>query len=296
MTQRTKSTEDNSFSVSAHQEISEWAESILAADTLEGKLQAPLAFTDNNPGPVQVWDQPVRPVGLGFTKRSHDDKLPPFHEHNDKDKRAACLHRFTGHELLAVEIMAHALLAFPNAPKHFRKGLAATLKEEQEHVRLYIRRLNAMGVQFGDMPLFKHFWSHVPYLTSPKEYVSMMSLTFEMANLDFAPMYRDSFLRHDDPESAALMSRILHDELSHVSFGWHWLKKLKEENESMWDAWNASSGPLITPARAKGFLFFETHRREAGIDQAFIEEMKQAVKIKPQSVILTSSSSAISSA
>ena len=291
-----KQIKDNSFYISARsQEIGEWAESILASDTLDGKLSAPEVLTDNELYTPRVWDEPIRPVGLGFTKRSESDKLPPFHEHNDIDKRAACLHRFAGHELLAVEIMAYALVAFPDAPKHFRKGLASTLKEEQEHVRLYIRRLNAMGVQFGDMPLYKHFWSHVPYLHSPKEYVSMMSLTFEMANLDFAPMYRDSFLRHGDPESGALMSRILHDELSHVSFGWHWLKRLKAENQSMWEAWNEYSGPLVTPGRAKGFLFFETHRREAGVDQAFINEMKDAVKLKPQSVI-TSSSSDISSA
>ena len=120
--------------------------------------------------------------------------------------------------------MAYALLRFPEAPSTFRRGVANTLKEEQEHVRLYLRQMERLGIRFGDLPLYRHFWCHTPYLTSPISYISVMSLTFEMANLDFAPMYGQSFDRHGDKEAAALMARILKDEISHVSFGWHWLK------------------------------------------------------------------------
>ena len=90
---------------------------------------------------------------MGFQFRRREGKLPPFESHRDPNNRAACLHRFAGHELLAVEIMAYALLKFPDAPPHFRKGLAHTLKEEQEHVRLYIKELTRLGIKFGDLPL-----------------------------------------------------------------------------------------------------------------------------------------------
>lgn len=211
-------------------ELRQWATRILGADTLEEKLLTPPILTDHTPGPAVLWDTPSRPIGMEFKRHSKREKLPPFHEHASPDKRAACLHRFAGHELLAVEIMAYALLAFPDAPKHFRKGLANTLKEEQEHVRLYIERLAGLGVKFGDMPLYKHFWSYVPHLHTPMAYVSTMSLTFEMANLDFAPMYKKSFARNGDDLSAALMQRILEDEISHVSFGYQWLKKNEKGN------------------------------------------------------------------
>src|SRR4029077_9079064 len=108
---------------------------------------------------------------------------------------------------------------------------------EQEHVRLYTARLEALGLQFGALPLFKHFWSIVPHLTCPLRYLSVMSLTFEQANLDFAPMYGKSFAKAGDLASAALMQRILEDEISHVAFGFHWLKKLKKSEESAWDVW-----------------------------------------------------------
>lgn len=257
-------------------ELRDWAIRILSADTLEEKLFTPSELTDREPGPPLVFNEPTRPAGMGFQRHTSREKLPAFHEHRHPDKRAACLHRFAGHELLAVEIMAHALIAFPDAPRHFRRGVANTLREEQEHVRLYMERMEAMGLKFGDLPLYRHFWSHVPHLTDPIRYLSVMSLTFEMANLDFAPMYGKSFARAGDEPSAALMQRILEDEISHVSFGINWLNKLKKEEESAWDVWKGSLPALMTPARAKGFLLNEEPRRRAGVPQEWIDNLKRA--------------------
>ena len=257
-------------------EVREWAISILAADTLEGKLFAPVALTDHAPGPKMEWDLPTRPPSLKFQTKKREGKLPPFHAHHQSDNRAACLHRFAGHELLAVEIMAYALLKFPEAPPHFRKGLIHTLKEEQEHVRLYCAQLKRFGLSFGDLPLYRHFWSHTPYLNSPLEYVSAMSLTFEMANLDFAPMYGHSFEKHGDHEAAQLMARILKDEIAHVAFGWRWLKKFKSKELSEWEAWKEAQTPLLTPKRAKGFILHEEPRKAAGISQDWIDKLQSS--------------------
>jgi uncharacterized ferritin-like protein (DUF455 family) len=254
----------------------EWAISILSADTIAGKLAHPEILTDEHPGPPLIWDEPVRPAGMSFCKRSKEDKLPSFQEHDDLQKRVVCLHRFAGHELLAVEIMAFTLLAFPEAPKTFRRGLAHTLKEEQEHVRLYVKRMDELNMQFGDLPLYKHFWKHTPYIKSPMDYVCMMSLTFEMANLDFAPMYGNSFARHGDMGSAQLMARILQDEINHVGFGWNWLKRFRNPEGSEWDAWEQTlSSTLLTPKRAKGFQVNEAPRQQAGIPQEWIDKIKK---------------------
>ena len=256
-------------------ELREFALRILSGDTLEEKLLAPHDLTDHTPGPALLFDEPTRPSNMQLKKRSRTEKLPPFHEHHDPFKRAASLHRFAGHELLAVEIMAQALLAFPEAPPAFRKGVAHTLREEQGHVRLYIQRLQDFGIAFGDMPLYRHFWNHVPYLTSPVRYVSVMSLTFEMANLDFAPLYGKSFSHFQDEKSSALMAQIVKDEINHVSFGWRWLQRFKGENDP-WDTWIASIAPKLTPQRAKGFVLHEDNRRKAGIPEEWILRLKEA--------------------
>jgi uncharacterized ferritin-like protein (DUF455 family) len=190
------------------------------------------------------------------------------------DKRAVSLHRFAGHELLAVEIMAYALLAFPQAPSHFRKGVAHTLKEEQQHVRLYQKRMEALGLKFGDLPLYRHFWSYVPHLTTPLRYVSAMSLTFEMANLDFAPFYSKVFAEHGDLLSSALMEQIFKDEIGHVSFGYRWLKKWKEPTISDWETWQAHLPPRVPISQARGPEFFPHHRHLAGIDEEWIKALQ----------------------
>ncbi len=258
-------------------DLRQFAIRILSADTLEEKLFSPEELSDVDPGPPLVWKEPVRPPGMGFCKHTRKDRLPRLKEHGSADKRAICLHRFAGHELLAVEIMAFALLAFPEAPRAFRRSVAHTLQEEQEHVRLYLRRLKSFGVAFGDMPLYRHFWSYVPYITSPMKYISLMSLTFEMANLDFAPIYGASFAAHGDAESAALMARILHDEIGHVSLGCRFLHKWKDPQESGYDTWLQNIPPQMEPSRARGALFFEENRKKAGVPEDWIQALQRGL-------------------
>ncbi len=255
-------------------EIRDWAIQILSADRLEDKLFCPDVLTDLCPGPAILWKEPTRPAGMGFEKHTRRDKLPKIIEMNNPDKRAVCLHRFAGHELLAVEIMAYALLAFPKAPPHFRKGVVHTLKEEQEHVRRYQKRLQDLGVQFGDLPLYRHFWAYVPHLTTPLRYISTLSLTFEMANLDFAPFYGEVFAENGDTLSSQLMEGIFEDEIKHVSFGCRWLKNLKNPSDSNWKTWKESLPPLLNPTRAKGPQFYPNHRLLAGLDPDWIAYLK----------------------
>lgn len=253
-------------------ELREWAIRILSADTLEEKLLTPEELTDEAPGAPLTFNEPTRPPHMGFRKRTKEEKLPPFQEHGDPDKRAACLHRFAGHELLAVEIMAHALTSFPDAPKAFRLGIAHTLKEEQGHVRLYRERMQGLGIDFGDLPLYRHFWNHVLHLTTPLSYISAVSLTFEMANLDFAPLYGKSFRHFGDEASASLMDQILRDEIHHVSFGWKWLQRWKGERDP-WEVWLDHLAPTLTPKRAKGFVLHKEARQKAGISEEWIERL-----------------------
>lgn len=257
-------------------ELRQWAQGILEATKLEGKLFSPQNLTDLAPGLPLIIDEPKRPINMAFSKRGQKNKIPPFQEHKDPEKRAICLHRFAGHELLAVEIMAYVLLAFPEAPPSFRFGLAHTLKEEQGHVRLYQDRMKDFGLNFGDLPLYRHFWIHTKFIKSPQEYISMMSLTFEMANLDFAPIYGESFGKAGDLKSKALMDKILHDEIAHVRFGHRWLDKMKNKEDTLWEAYEKSLPPLLSPKRAKGFYVIEEHRKKCGLSDQWIENIRNA--------------------
>ena len=82
--------------------------------------------------------------------------------------------------------MALCLLKFPNAPTPFQKGLVHTITEEQEHLRLYLGRLQELGGEVGEVPVNGFFWDCLSGMTDPMDFVVGMSMTFEQANLDTA--------------------------------------------------------------------------------------------------------------
>ena len=111
---------------------------------------------------------------------------PRDSELGNERERGRLLHFLANHELLATELMALVLLKFPDAPEAFRRGVLATLQEEQSHTRMYLKRMKDCGVEFGSFPLSGHFWRVVEPMDCPMDFVSRLSLTFEQANLDYS--------------------------------------------------------------------------------------------------------------
>ena len=101
-----------------------------------------------------------------------------------------------------------------------------------------------------------------------------MSLTFEMANLDFAPHYGASFKRNGDVDSYELMKQILRDEISHVRFGKRWIQKLKTTDQDAFELYKESITPHLPLKRARGFVFQEAHREAAGVPDHWIASLK----------------------
>lgn len=266
-------------------EIREFAGRVLMADTLEEKLLQPPdgVLTDFSPGAAEgvgggIWmapDLPGRPEGLKFSQRGERARLPRADELHNAEARAVLLHAFANHELLAVELMALALLKFPDAPPAFRRGLVHTLREEQEHTRLYMERMEAEGgLKFGDLPVNGFFWKSISGMATPLDYVSNLSLTFEQANLDYARHYGRLFREMGDEATGGLLDRIYKDEISHVGYGLTWFRRWKEPSRGDWEAWSGSMVFPLSPARAKGNAPFNREgRREAGFSEDFIDAL-----------------------
>jgi uncharacterized ferritin-like protein (DUF455 family) len=187
--------------------------------------------------------------------------------------RGILLHFFANHELLATELMALALLRFPDAPAAFRRGLLQTLKEEQEHTRLYLRRMKECGLQFGELPVSGYFWRSVSPMENPIDYVAGLSLTFEQANLDYSRHFARGFALVGDTASAELLERIYRDEIGHVAYGLRWFRRWKNPNDSDWDAFCRTLKFPLSPQRAKGFSVNVEGRRAAGLDAEFIARL-----------------------
>ena len=256
-------------------ELREFAERVLFATSLEEKLQTPDVVTDEQPGSAIVTPAaPGRPRALHFKPTGTARGEFPGTRHLERaDERGRLLHFFANHELLATELMALVLLKFPDAPAAFRKGVYETLKDEQEHTRLYMERMKSCGIEFGAIPVSGYFWRAVSGMESPMDYVAGLSLTFEQANLDFARHFSTCFGEVGDADSAKLLQKIYRDEIGHVAYGLKWFRRWKNPSESDWEAFCRQLKFPLSPARAKGFSINVEGRRAAGLPQDFIENL-----------------------
>jgi uncharacterized ferritin-like protein (DUF455 family) len=256
-------------------ELRDFAEQVLFATTLEEKLRTPEVITDERPGaPLLTVEAPGRPAELQFKAQgSGKADFPGVHRLEREQERGRLLHFFANHELLATELMALALLRFPDAPTAFRRGLLQTLKDEQAHTRLYMERMRECGIQFGELPVSGYFWRSVASMESPLDYVARLSLTFEQANLDFCRHFARGFQAVGDAETAALLERIYHDEIGHVAYGLKWFRRWKNPGESDWDAFCRQLKFPLSPQRAKGLTLNVEGRRAAGFDAEFVAQL-----------------------
>jgi len=257
-------------------ELREFAERVLFATTLDEKLICPDQLTDERPGAAIIAPAaPGRPAVLQFKPHGTGGKseFPGLHQLEKKSERGKLLHFFANHELLATELMALVLLKFPDAPAAFRRGLLQTLKDEQEHTRLYLKRMQACGIEFGELPVSGYFWRCVSPMENPIDYVASLCLTFEQANLDFARHFARSFATVGDADTAKLLEKIYRDEIGHVAYGLKWFRRWKNPGESDWEAFCRTLKFPLSPQRAKGFSLNVAGRRAAGLDAHFIAEL-----------------------
>jgi uncharacterized ferritin-like protein (DUF455 family) len=150
-------------------QLQDFAKRVLFGTTIEEKLDFPRdEIVDTDRGEAINTPQSLsRPKHLSL--RSGDERAahPRPSQLIDERERGRLLHFFGNHELLATELMALALLKFPEAPKSFRMGLLETLKEEQIHTRIYMHRMKQCGIEFGELPLSDYFWKSVSSMEDP---------------------------------------------------------------------------------------------------------------------------------
>lgn len=258
--------------------VQEFAERVLFGTSLEDKLAPPpQGIVDEERGAgILVPDVPGRPEGLELRRDGVRAEFPGTAGIEDDEHRGRLLHFFANHELLATELMALVLLKFPEAPAAFREGILKTLREEQMHTKLYLRRMEDCGVRLGELPLNGFFWNAVAPMPTPLDYVTRLALTFEQANLDYSRGYAKVFAEAGDAETAAVLQRVYEDEIGHVNYGLTWFREWKEDpSQSDWEAYRDRLVMPLSAARAKGgFAFNEAGRREAGLDEEFIAELK----------------------
>ena len=249
---------------------------LCGAGTLSEKLTAAPQLTDDAPGEPETVRAPARDAELAWSDARTD---VPQGDLADPQRRAALLHAFANHELLAIELFAQMLLRIPDAPQGFRRGLATTLQDEQRHLRLYVERLQALGVTFGSLPLNRYLWDAMAELPDPLQFVTVMALTFEQANLDHMQSTAAALRGVGDAESAAILEQIGREEIQHVALGLRWFERWRADSgdrptEDTWEAYARLLPSPLTPRRARGDTVWEEGRLQAGLSPEFVRELK----------------------
>ncbi|WP_437782015.1 ferritin-like domain-containing protein [Sorangium sp. So ce1097] len=225
--------------------VERWAWDYVLSTDLEHKLAPPPVpsawESDGAPPPTRRIERPGRPAALRISARAQ--KSPGPEALRNPARRAQLFHAFLHHELQAAELMAWALLAFPETPRAFRRGLVRIALDEVRHMQLYARYLAAIGHRFGDFPVRDWFWSRVPAATSPAQFVAVMGMGLEGGNLDHTARFAERFRAIGDDEGAALTERVCAEEIPHVRFGVRWFRRFTHAGAGAGAAAAAPPGP-----------------------------------------------------
>ena len=247
----------------------QFAERVLFGTSLADKLAPPPTS-----GVFRVRarpESPGRPPELAFG-RGAQPKFPPLARLGEPLLAGRALHSFANHELLALELFALALLRFGDDAAFVAETLR-TMADEQRHLRLYLGRMEQLGVAFGDLAVSSFFWDCLKDVDSVAGFHAAMGLTFEQANLDFAEHYRGAFAAVGDAETAAILRTVHADEVVHVARG---RAALQRGGELTFDRWASLLVEPITPRRGRGPVFDEAGRLKAGLPPAFIDRVRAA--------------------
>lgn len=249
--------------------VERWAWDFVTSTTLETKL-AP-------PAPPAVWASPAgkyeltrpgRPPEL--VQRTERKKAAKPGALKDTAKRAEVIHTFLHHELQAAELMAWAILTFPETPEAFRRGLLGICRDELRHMGLYRAHLETLDHPFGTLPIKDWFWERVPGATAT-QFVARMGVGFEGGNLDHGARFTGYFAAAGDHRAAEIQALITEEEIAHTAFALHWLRTFSGDLD--FEKWRVLLPEPITPSMTRGSPLNLEARRRAGFPEAFLEAL-----------------------
>jgi uncharacterized ferritin-like protein (DUF455 family) len=187
-------------------------------------------------------------------------------------RRAELFHTFLHHELQAAELMCWAILAFPETPEPFKRGLAQIAMDEVRHMNRYREHLTTLGSFVGAFPVRDWFWERVPSASNPAAFVALLGVGFEGGNLDHSARYAAHLRAAGDLDAARIEDEIGREEIAHVRFALRWLEHFAGATD--YDTWVAALPPPITPLVLRGKVVERVARAAAGMSAAFLDRLE----------------------
>ena len=144
--------------------------------------------------------------------------------------RAALVHAIAHIELNAVDLALDAVWRFAGLPDSFYRDWAGVAREEALHFTLLRDHLHRLGYAYGDFPAHAALWEMAERTRGDVlARIALVPRTLEARGLDASPAVKAKLLGAGDAAGAAIIDRILHDEIGHVAIGNRWFRWLCDE-------------------------------------------------------------------
>lgn len=212
--------------------IFDFAEACLQRDNITEKLQLThLAWqkwehgelnlhSSTPPAAIQRTVFPTRPILL-LPKHMPNRSLA------SPEGLAAFFHALAHIEFIAVYLAWDILYRFRGLPTEFYSDWLRIAHEEAEHFALICTHLHSLGVEYGDLPAHHGLWEHA--VDTEEDILARLAIVprcMEARGLDVTPKMIAKFNERGDSAGAAILQRILTDEVGHVARGSYWFQTL----------------------------------------------------------------------
>jgi uncharacterized ferritin-like protein (DUF455 family) len=249
--------------------VERWAWDYVRAASLDAKLSPPPVPDTWEPGvpPVRRLGAPGRPPELRVVAKA--GKVRGLAAPSG---RARALHTFFHHELQAAELMAWAVLAFPETPREFRRGLVRIAQDEIRHMHLYAGHIARLGAALGEFPVRDWFWERLARCADAASFVATMGMGIESANLEHAASFAARFREAGDEEGARVQELVGSEEIAHVRFGVTWFRAFRATVD--FETWRGALVPPLSPLLMRGRPLQRAARLRAGQTEQFLDELE----------------------
>lgn len=135
--------------------------------------------------------------------------------------RIALWHSLAHIEFVAIDLALDMAGRFGGQMEaEFTRDFLQIAAEEAMHFALIQRHLRGLGARYGDLPVHDGLWQAAEDTRHDvSARLALVPMVLEARGLDVAPATRDRVREAGDLRGAAIMQRILDDEIHHVSKG-----------------------------------------------------------------------------
>ena len=170
---------------------------------------------------VAMPDRPGRPERPALVSAT---AMPKRGRAGSAKTRFATLHALAHIEFNAIDLAVDIAGRFgAGMPRAFVDDWLGVAADEAMHFALVARRLAALGGSYGDLPAHDGLWQSAEDTADcVLARLAVVPMVLEARGLDVTPAMVARFEAAGDERSAAILRRILADEIGHVAAGVRW--------------------------------------------------------------------------